>query len=201
MDVDHSNRAFRPTLVETVSLLFISLMALIFVNLLPALSAERSTEYTEITSYTKDFIERTVAPVENQQTSNIMVLAFWSAVGVALYVIVWLIATVIHGYKNDLPPSKSFVMPQGMIHQGIWYSAIGRVLVRFLATLGFLYWLYLLLGSIFPFVSSNFLDALTDLPNIWPLVVLSSVILLAISLYVAVILARCIFLRERVFKP
>ena len=199
MDDKHAKRAFIPTIFEIVVLTFVSLAALIAVNILPALRAGHVEDYSLFSDYTRDFVERLVAPIENQQTSNIIVIMLWLSVGVISYLVVWVIATIIHAYQNDLPPSHGFILPRGIIQRKVWYSALGRVLVRVLATIGLLYWTYLLLGSIFPFASSSFLEAVTELPQMWPLVILSSVLLTAISLFVTIILLRSIFLRERVF--
>lgn len=202
MEVDHSKRAFIPTVFEIAMLTLISILALALVNLLPALRAGQVENYSLYGGYLGDFIENLIAPIENQQTSNIIVIGFWATVGLISYIVVWAVINVIHAYKNDIPPSKAkgFIMPRNSEQKDIWYSSLGRVLIRVLASLGLLYWLYLLLGSIFPFASSNFLLAVTELPRMWPVAVLSSIVLLVISLYVMIILARCIFLRERVFQ-
>ncbi len=63
----------------------------------------------------------------------------------------------------------------------------------------FLYWLYMLLAGILPYASITFLESITHFSLKPVSMVAMSTGILAGSLFVAMVFARCIVLRVRVF--
>lgn len=198
---DHLKRAFVPTRVELSALLITSFLLLLTLNVLPAIQSVASANYTMLTEYIREIIERLLAPTNNQQASVVLTAVFWMAIGIIVYLVIWVIASTYASYRGDVVHTKGMVLPASYNKHAAWHETLFRWCVRILATLMFLYWSYLFLASILPFTSQLFLASFSVMSAYSVVTAIGSVVLLAASLFAAIVLSRCIVLRERVFGP
>lgn len=198
-DLSRFKRAFLPTRIEAASLLIGSFLFLLIINTFSFFRTIGGENYTLASELIRSYIERLLAPTDNQQGSQILTVVFWMFIGIMAYLIVWIIVSVIQAYNSDVHGSKRLVLPQGSSSKRIFHEYVLRLAIRILATIMFLYWIYLLLAGFLPYASQTFLKSMTDISLKNLLWTGWSVLVLAGSVFVAVIFARCIVLRERVF--
>ncbi len=196
---DRLKKAFIPSKQEITALLTGSFFVLLILNSFPAIKQINNASYVLITEFIREAIEKIVAPTNNQQGSKILTVVFWMVVGMFVYVIIYVIANIISNYRNDVVNTGGMILPANSKKEKVWHETILRIIVRVLATVMFFYWLYLLLAGILPNASTMFLNAFTELTVISVLQATSAVVILALSVFVAMLFARCIVLRERVF--
>ena len=199
-DTSRFRRAFLPTPVEVVALTLISFFFLLAVNTFSVFRVIGGKNYDQATELIRTYMERLLAPTNNQQGSQILTVLFCMFIGIIAYFVVWGITGLIKTYGSDVKGSKRFVMPQGASRTKIFDEFVQRLFLRVLATIMFVYWLYLLLAGILPKISEVFLENITTFSLASVTKVGLSVLALAASIFVAMIFARCIVLRERVFS-
>lgn len=196
----HVRRALLPTLPEILILLIGSFLVLVVLNVLPAVKNNLDgQDYTMFSEFVQSHVERILAPTNNQQGSTVLTIAFWMVVGIISYLLVWIVGSTIAAYRSDVTVSRNIILPQGASKSKVKHEVFLRMLVRLFATIMFFYWLYLLLASIVPYSSGLFLEHLGDLNIRATAMVAWGTIALAASVFMLMIYARCIVLRERVF--
>lgn len=200
LESEHVKRAFIPSKTEALGLLGGSFLALLSLNMLKAVRVFGNVDYSQLTLYLQDKIEKLLAPTNNQRASTVLTMVLWMTIGVAMYIIVWTIARWLASYRRDVAETKGMVLPANFDKNADWHQSVFRIAVRLLSTIAFLYWLYLLLAWILPFASGLFLDSIKALSVDSIAAVIIAVVSLAGSIFVAMVFARCIVLRERVFE-
>ncbi len=199
-DSAHFRRALLPTLAETIALLSGSLLFLIALNLIPAVRFFNDVNYSMVTDYVRETVEKVLAPTDNQGTSRILTVVLWMVVGMIAYIIVWFVGSMIANYRRDITETRGMTLPANFNRDDAWHETILRIIIRVLTSIALLYWIYLLLAAILPYASSLFLANITDFGISSLAALVLSVLILAGSIFVAMIFARCMVLRERVFS-
>lgn len=193
-------RAFVPSLAEFILLVLGSLISLVLLNVLPAVRSVGGTNYLLAVEYMQSWVERLLAPTNNQQASQVLSIVFWVVIGIIVYVIVWLLITQLKNYRSDVVGTKGMVVPNSKQSLPALSESVARILVRILSTLLFLYWQYLFFAAILPYASDLTLRGFTsmDIVSVW--YVASATFIVAGSVFMTFVFARCVVLRERVFS-
>jgi hypothetical protein len=198
-DTSRFRRAFLPTPFEAVTLVVGSFIFLLAINSISFFRSIGEQNYSQVSDFISTYVEKLLAPTNNQQASRILTVFFWMFIGIMAYLAVWVISGLIRAYNSDVHSSRHWIMPQGSSRSKIFNEFILRLVVRLLATIMFFYWIYLLLVGILPYASYTFLESITHMTINGTVLLVWSVLALAGSVFVAMIFARCIVLRERVF--
>lgn len=198
-DSHHIKKAFVPSRTERWALPLTSFLVLLGLNLLPAIRSQNGANYAIASDFIREWIEKALAPTNNQQASQILTIIFWMVIGAAVYIILWILMSLIANYRRDVLTTRGMILPAGYNKDAAWHETLLRMLVRIMSTLVFLYWIYLLLAGILPYTSVLFLNSVTELTIKSVLQAGAAVLILAGSLFMASIFARCVVLRERVF--
>lgn len=194
-------RAILPTLNESLVLLIGSFLFLVAINAIPAFRNNvDGQEYSMFSDFMKSNAERLLAPTNNQQGSTILTIALWMVVGIIAYVVVTIIVSTVRAYRSDVKITRDLILPQGVSASKSSHEFFLRLLVRLFATIMFLYWLYLIFASILPYTSDLIINNLGTWTVSSVSYVLLAPIVLAASIFMTMIYARCIVLRERVFN-
>jgi len=199
-ELERLKRAFIPSKIEILSLSLGSSFVLLVLNLLPAIRQFNGTNYALMTEYIREVMEKLLAPTNNQSSSVVLTIIFWMVVGMFVYIIIWIVGNLISNYRRDILNTKNMVLPITYNKNSGWHETFLRMLVRALSTIMFLYWAYLLFAGILPNASAMFLDSFNEFSIRSILQIIGSIIVLSLSVFVATVFARCIFLRERVFN-
>lgn len=129
-------------------------------------------------------------------SSTVVTVAFWAAVGSLLYVILWLVYSIIHGIINEIELSLVFVHPRSFKESKHWLAAFSHFLMK-LASIGVLIGYGVLLATIiWPAVVVQFAYALLNL-TLWSIVVhgLGALLVLMLALHLLHLLTRLVLWR------
>ncbi len=198
-EASHWKRALLPTKVEIYSLLTGCFLILLALNTLPVIRTIDGVNYTLTTEYIRGFVEKILAPTNNQDASKILTVILWMAIGMVMYIFVWVVSSLIANYRKDIPMTHGMVLPRGYNSGDAWHETILKFVIRILATIFFLYWIYILLAAILPYTSLLFINSLADFSIKSIPTVLVATAMLAGAVYTLFVFARCVILRERVF--
>lgn len=198
-EITHWKRALLPTKVEVYSLLIGCFLLLFALNTLPVIRTIDGVNYALTTEYIRGYVEKILAPTNNQQGSQILTVLLWMVIGMVMYILVWVIVSLISNYRKDIPDTKGMVLPRGYDSGSAWHETILKIIIRLLSTIFLLYWIYLLLAAILPYTSLIFINSLADFSIKSAATVLVATAMLAAAVFAMFVFARCVVLRERVF--
>lgn len=193
------DHAFIPSLGELTGYFVVSLIILVTATVLPVLQARESEAYSYITDSISNFVGERLASLSGTRWATITTAFVWMLVGMATYLVIWVAAVILHAYKNDIPATRGFIAPQGLVEKSRIVSTLARIIVRTFGLVGVVVWFILLLGAVVPNSMQLFIDALTVLDAFSALKIIGAVLTLAFSMHVIAILFRIVVLKRRVF--
>jgi hypothetical protein len=200
MNEDHrARKAFLPSISEAVIYSGLSIGILFVINLVHILQVYGANGEVLLGEYLHRTIVSIAHSFDRVVGNQIATVFFWMLIGAGTYLITWMIGTIIHAYRNDLPPLYGFIAPRDYKREKVWHDALGRMILRFFATIGLIYWFYLFFARTLPYTSERFVGGLVQFSPTKLLDIALSIIVTAAGLFLFTILLRLIFLRVRVF--
>jgi hypothetical protein len=193
-------RAFLPTAAELLVLGLFSLLFLILINsvtVYKTIDGQSSNMLSDILSrYSRHF----GSFVDDHVSATAITFIVWMFIGIGVYTLLWLGAGLLHIYSDEHVETKGRVLPKNFNAAVVLRESVVRILIRLLAVVCLVSWLYFALSNIVPRLSSVFLN---DIVRITPLTLISAIwtsMALGLTVFVIFVLARCIVLRDRVFN-
>ncbi len=200
IDTKRTNRAFTPSKLELIALPIFSLLFLTGSNAFTYFRTVDDVNYLVVTDYMQARFRSALGTIDELLGPTALTVLFWMVVGLVVYVIAWLIYTTYTAYKNDIPVTRGMVVPKEYNQSKVLHESIARFLVRLIATILFVVWMYTFFAEILPYASRTYLAAITSFSLSSLGMIVWSVLLLSASVFSFFLLVRCIVLRDRVFS-
>lgn len=190
---------FVPTKLELFALITSSLAILVLLNMMSAVKKVNAGDYVQVSEYIKSYVQKFLEPTESRFGATIFTFLFWMVIGILSYMFVWVIVTIYISYKNDRPWDGHMILPKDFSKSRAGHEVLTRFLIRTLALLSLLFWLYLFFVKLLPSASNMFLESVGEFNLESVFKFFFSILSLAGSMFVVSILARFVMLRTRVF--
>lgn len=192
-------KAFVPTFFEILALVFVSLAMLLAINFnYFARNLYGATDYQTITQVISTSIRTRLQFLDGSHGGTIVVLLFWMGIGLVVYLTLTVLGRVAQQMKQNDSKNQEMVYPSLAARQQETRSFSQQRVLRSVAAVFLFMWLFLFLRYLLPQATLSFISGLQNWPTPWQSVL--AVLGLAASLYLIVVLCRCIALRIRVFS-
>lgn len=198
-DIRQVARVFLPTPTELISLFILSFLALVLINSFSFLRTVEGQNYTLVIEYIQIRVREALTYVDGILGPTIPLVILWMFIGMIVYLILWFMIGAWRAWREDLPPDgPGMIVPKEYSHAKGLRRTILRILLRTTVGVLLLVWFFIFFASVLPKINSMFLEGSTELKRAWLCLVASA--LLAGSLFIMAILARCLVMRTRVFE-
>ncbi len=192
-----TQRIYIPTVYEMVSLSIIGAGLLVVIVILSAARDYDVRNYSFFSTTSKNFIDVRLKFLDTPRWATILTFILWMMCGILVYLAIWFVATVFKAYREDSLPLHGFLTPRSYDRSGEVFTAIARGLIRFVAIVASIVWLFFLLRSMTPYLTHVFAAALSPITfSSVPTIIVAGV-LEGASIYVLIVCLRFVFLRKR----
>lgn len=136
-------------------------------------------------------------PASSTLTAALTTMAFWSVVGAALYMLLWLLYAVVHALLNEIKLSLVFVHPRSFKESEHWLAFASRIGLKLAAAVVIIGYVVLFINVIWPAVVIQFGYGLLNLaPLSFLTQVLGAVATLVIAFHLLFLLSRVVTWRK-----
>lgn len=201
MTTDRTLRAFLPSKLELISLPLLSLVFLTLSNSFQLLRTVEGEDYLLVIDYMQMRFREALSYLDQILGSTIPMVIFWVFIGLIVYVLLWFAIGAWKVYQEDLPlEGKKMIVPKGYNHAKVLRGSLAHIFVRIISGVLLLVWVYMMFSEILPYSSEMFLKGIETLSLKNSYRIPLSALLMAGSIFINSVLARCVVLRDRVFS-
>lgn len=177
----------------------ISSVTLLVINSFSYIKDANDVVYAEATDYIDARFREFLSVIDRYIGATLPTVFFWMFVGMIVYVIGWVGFSAYVAYRDDIPRTKGMILPRGANKSKLFRESIAHFLVRTISFVLLAYWIFMLVTEIIPLTSDMFLGEEGQGIAMRIFTAIGSVVILALSLFVCFVLARCVVMRDRIF--
>jgi hypothetical protein len=188
-----------PTGYEVAGFTTASIALLLVITVVPIIRNVNSPTYEFMSSSIGTWLTDTIQRLNTPRITSILTFVLWALAGALFYILFWSILSLLKSYREDVDPFHGLIVPKDYRANIGLHTRIARIVVRSIAMVAFVVWIWVFFAKLLPFSVNQFVSALTTIDQLSIAGGVLAVLYVAAGLYVFAVSWRLILLRRRVF--